>query len=174
MLDVETQIFGVRGAHQELKLLDSAIRKELRKEAKKIVRPLIEDAKNRYPKTQKKNSPIRGVNYAWAEIKGEGFPYIQARAKRGVRFSVDGTRKNRTVFRVRQVDAAASVLEVIGRSNGLGRAVSGRFGTRDRFMWRAAVRTGPAVRRELQATIMALVYGINRKNDRDAMKQGRM
>ncbi len=168
MLDANARILGLEQARKELALLDATVRKELRKEAKNITRPLVQDAKTRYPSTSKGRSPLRGVNYAWAEIGGDGFPYNQARAKRGVRFTCDITRKGRTVFRVRQIDAAAAVLETAGRSNGLGRAVAARFGTRDRFMWRAAQAQLPAVRRQLQSAIDSLVNGINRKNERDA------
>lgn len=168
MLDANARILGLEQARKELALLDATVRKELRKEAKNITRPLVQDAKTRYPSTSKGRSPLRGTNYAWAEIGGDGFPYNQTRAKRGVRFTCDITRKGRTVFRVRQIDAAAAVLETAGRSNGLGRAVAARFGTRDRFMWRAAQAQLPAVRRQLQAAIDSLVNGINRKNERDA------
>ena len=168
MLDANARILGLEQARKELALLDATVRKELRKEAKNITRPLVQDAKTRYPSTSKGRSPLRGTNYAWAEIGGDGFPYNQTRAKRGVRFTCDITRKGRTVFRVRQIDAAAAVLETAGRSNGLGRAVAARFGTRDRFMWRAAQAQLPAVRRQLQSAIDSLVNGINRKNERDA------
>jgi hypothetical protein len=168
VLDVSGRILGLEQTRKELALLDATVRKELRKEARNITKPLVQDAKNRYPSTAKGRSPLRGVNYAWRDVGGDGFPYNQARAKRGVRFTCDITRKGRTVFRVRQIDAAATVLEVAGRTTSLGRAVSSRFGARDRFMWKAAVRTGPAVRRELQSAIDSLVRGINRKNERDA------
>lgn len=170
MLGVDAQLKGVQQAHRELALLDSAIRKELRKEAKKIVRPLVQEAQSMYPRTEKKKTPLKGVNYSWARIAGDGFPYNQARAKRGVRFTCDISRKDRTVFRVRQIDAAAAVLENVGKGhpNPLGKAVAFRYGMKNRFMWEAATKKMPAVRRELQTAIIALVYGINRKNERDA------
>jgi hypothetical protein len=153
--------------------MDAGIRKQLRKEAKAIVRPLVQDAKNAYPRTEKKKPPMRGVNYAWDSGRWLLLPYDQGRAKRGVRFSCDISRKGRTVFRVRQMDVAASVLEVI-QVSGLGATVRARYGRKDRFMWKAAKKSQGQVQRELLAAIVSYIGTVNKMNRRDAARLDRI
>jgi hypothetical protein len=110
VLDAKARILGLDHVQEELALMDAGVRKQLRKDAKVIVRPLVQEAKATYPRTAKDRSPMRGINRAWKDVGGDSFPYNQPRAKRGVRFTCDISRQGRTVFRVRQVDAAAAVL----------------------------------------------------------------
>jgi len=170
VLDVDTRIKGIAQAQRQLAFIDAGVRRELRKDAKRIVAPIVNDAKAAYPRTAKDQSPLRGVNYAWKSVGGDGFPYVQARAKRGVKFTCDISRAGRTVFRVRQTDPAAAVLETAGRRspNGLGRAVTQNFGSKNRFMWKAAQNKLFPIRREMQSTINAYIAGINRRNQREA------
>jgi hypothetical protein len=173
VLGGDARILGLEEAQKELALMDAGVRKQLRKDAKVIVRPLVQEAKATYPRTAKDRSPMRGTNRAWQAVGGDSFPYNQPRARRGVRFTCDISRKGRTVFRVRQVDAAAAVLETV-QASGLGTVVRSYFGRRDRFMWKAAKKTQGQVRRELEQAINSFVRGTNAKNRRDASGQVRM
>lgn len=168
----DTRAQGISQAIAELAKLDPTLRKEIRRETKRIVRPIIDDAKTRYPKTAKGQSPLRGVNYNWAAISGSGFPYNQAAARRGLRFFCDISRPNRTVIRVRQINAAAAVLEYVGSrsNNGLGEAVTARYGSRNRFLWKAAEAELPAVTREMRQVIERMVFGINRRNQTESAR----
>lgn len=173
MLGADARILGLEQAQKELALMDADVRKQLRREAKAIVRPLVQEAKAMYPKTQKNRSPMRGTNYKWYGGYGDLMPYEQGRAKRGVRFTCDVSRKGRTVFRVRQMDASASVLEVI-QASGLGNVVRFYFGRKDRFMWKAAEKTQGQVRRQLQAVIISYIGTVNKMNRRDAARLDNM
>lgn len=166
----DTQARGINEAIRELAKLDPTLRRDLKREAKQIVRPIIDDAKKRYPNTAKGRSPLRGVNYNWEAIAGSGFPYDGAAARRGLRFFADIGRPNRTVIRVRQINAAAAVLEYVGRGNALGQAVGARYGFRNRFLWASAEKEVPNVIREMRLVIDRMVFGINRRNQADSAR----
>jgi len=159
-----TKAQGINEAIRELAKVDPTLRNDLKREAKQITRPIIDDAKKRYPNTAKGRSPLRGVNYNWEAIAGSGFPYDGAAARRGLRFFADIGRPNRTVIRVRQINAAAAVLEYVGPGNALGRAVGARYGFRNRFLWAAAEKELPNVTREMRIVVEKMVLGINRRN----------
>lgn len=165
-IGVSSRVTGVEETIAALVKIDPAVRKTLRAEARQITKPIIDDAKKRYPVTRKKQSPLRGINYNWQYIAGSGFPYDVRAARRGLRFFADISQKNRTVIRVRQINAAAAVIEYVGRFNPLGQAVGSRFGFRDRFLWAAAENELPQVRDEVKQAIARFVRDYDRRGMR--------
>jgi len=83
--------------------MDPEIRKQFNKDAKVILRPVIDDAKSRYPA-----SYLSGMGRSWDS--GRIFPYVQSRARAGVKVSVKQER-NGTLLKITQANAAAAVIE---------------------------------------------------------------
>jgi len=167
-IGVSSRVTGVNETITALANIDPAVRKALRAEARQITKPIIDDAKKRYPVTTKGQSPLRGINYNWQAVGGSGFPYDVRAARRGLRFFADIAQKNRTVIRVRQINAAAALIEYVGSrtNNGLGEAVAGRYGTRNRFLWAAAESRVPQVRDEVRQAIARFVRDYDRRGMR--------
>lgn len=133
MIHTSVRVDGVNKTLKVLKNLDPDIRKQFNKDAKVILRPVVDDAKSRYPANY-----LSGMGRSWET--GRIFPYTQARARRGVKVSVK-QEKDGTLLKITQTDAAASVIEFAGAttSNQLGRNLSRGFGRTGRVMWPAFV-----------------------------------
>lgn len=166
-IGARTRVDGLDTVLREIAKIDPDIKKQLRKDARQITKPIIDDAKQRYPVVRKKEPPIRGTAYKWNNDNARGpFPFDTARARRGLKFSVQFTRQG-TIIRVRQVDGAAILLENVGKNgnaSGLAYAVAYRYGMRDRFLWASAEKKLPAVRDELRDSIRTMLNNWNRRN----------
>lgn len=150
MIRTSVRVDGVAKTLKVLKGLDPDIRKQFNKDAKEILRPVVDDAKGRYPDVY-----LSGMSRSWQT--GRIFPYTQARAKRGVKVSVK-QEKDGTLLKIVQTDAAASVVDYAGSStsNQLGRNLSTRYGHPSRVMWPAFV----AHANDIQTGIQNLVDGV--------------
>ena len=103
MIRSYVRVDGVNKAITVLKGMDPEIRKQFNKDAKAILRPVIDDAKSRYPA-----SYLSGMGRSWDS--GRIFPYVQSRARSKVKVSVK-QEKNGTLLKIVQLDVAASVIE---------------------------------------------------------------
>jgi hypothetical protein len=165
------RVDGVGAVLADLAKIDPEIKKQIRKDAREITKPVIEDAKNRYPSVQKNNPPLRGTAYPWyakngPEAGGGPFPFDVRRARRGLRFSVQFNPRV-TIIRVRQVDGAAILLESVGKNgnqSGLAKAVAFRYGNRDRFLWASAEKKVPNVRQEIAESMRTMIRNYNYRN----------
>ena len=103
MIRSSVRIDGVNKTLKVLKGMDPDIRKQFNKDGKEILQPVIDDAKSRYPA-----SYLSGMGRSWQA--GRIFPYVQARARAGVKVSVKQER-NGTLLKITQANAAAAVIE---------------------------------------------------------------
>lgn len=164
MLGVDIKVAGLEQTLKQLAKIDPEIKKQFRKDAKDILKPLIDDARSTYPSQVPNRPPMRGDSRNWSFRGRQIFPYDRAAARRGVRFTISTKIPATTILRVRQVNPAASVLETAGRgsTNPLGNAVKQNFGSRDRFMWKAAKRKLPSVEAEMRQSIRRMIGNVNR------------
>ena len=131
MIRSYVQVDGVNKALKVLKGMDPEIRKQFNKDAKVILRPVIDDAKSRYPA-----SYLSGMGRSWDS--GRIFPYVQSRARSKVKISVKQER-NGTLLKIVQLDVAASVIEFAGSrtSTSLSRNLTAASSSPSRVMWPA-------------------------------------
>lgn len=132
------------------------MRKQFDKDAREVVKPLMDDAKQRYTRV-----PLSGFNRRWKEIT----PRTIGRYRSGVTFKVNTSDKRGTVFTVLQRNAAASVFDMAGRrsSNILSRSLEAAgWGTASRVMWPAAETKGDAAVHELMRLVDEVAATINR------------
>ena len=113
------------------------MRKQFNRDARQVVKPILDDARRRYTQI-----PLSGFNRRWHNKSGTLItPRPIGRWRSGVSFSINTSAKKRSVFTVLQRNAAASVFDMAGRrqpnqlSNALERA---GWGTASRVMWPAA------------------------------------
>lgn len=165
-----TVVVDVRGVKQTLKTLrqiDPELRKEFNRNARTIVKPITDDAKRRINRL-----PLSGLRRAWTP-RGRAKPITPVTAGRirsGVTFKVDTRKKAVSVFTVRMVNAAGSVIDMAGRrnpGNQLARSLqTAGFGTASRFMWPAAEAHISDVQDELVGLITDASETINRQLER--------
>jgi hypothetical protein len=91
------EVSGVKSAIKELRKIDPELRKQFNKDAKEVVRPVIEAAKRNYPATF-----LSGMSRAWTQGGKPKFPYSQSKAKSGVRLKVDTRGKAVSIINVAQ------------------------------------------------------------------------
>jgi len=165
-IGASVRVDGVGAVLADLAKIDPEIKKQLRKDAREITKPVIDDAKTRYPQTRKKQPPLRGTAYPWNKDGTGPFPFDTGRARRGLKFSVQFTQKQ-TIIRVRQIDGAAILLEMVGKSgnqSGLAKAVQSHYGMKDRFLWASAEKKLPAVRDEIRDSMRTMIRQYNQRN----------
>lgn len=154
-----TEVVGVKEAIKTLRKIDPELRKQFNKDAREIVRPVIEAAKNAYPRTL-----LSGMERKWSVRDVPKFPYSQTKARSGLKFKVDTRAKGGAAIKVQQKDVAASIAEVAGRRtvNPLGTALD-RFGRASRFLWPAAEKQLPAVTRQMEAAVLDVIRRTNKE-----------
>ena len=155
--DFRVEVEGVKRVIAALGKVDPELRKQFNKDARQVVKPLMDDAKQRYTRV-----PLSGFNRRWKDIT----PRTIGRYRSGVTFRVNTSKKRETVFTVLQRNAAASVFDMAGRTqnNQLSRSLEAAgWGTPSRVMWPAAEATGEAVRDELLDLVTAAARRLERE-----------
>ena len=133
------EVSGVKSAIKELRKIDPELRKQFNKDAKEVVRPVIEAAKANYPATF-----LSGMSRAWTQGGKPKFPYSQSKAKSGVRLKVDTRGKAVSIINVAQNNPAAAIIDMAGKKGGDSRRgevfianLTDKLGRPSRVMWPA-------------------------------------
>ena len=145
------QIVGAKDAIKGLRKIDPELRKQFNRDAKQIVDPIVQGARNAY-----KSEYLSGMARKWTQRGNLKFPYDQKAAQRGIRLKIDTSRKAVSVLRVQQVNPAAVIFDIAGKAtnNSLGRQLN-MFGLPSRIMWPVAERELPKVTAEMEKAILA-------------------
>ena len=157
--NVRGEITGVKEAIKSLRQIDPELRKQFTKDARAVAQPIIDDARSRYDETF-----LSGMKREWIQNGNAKFPYSQAKARRGVKFKVDTSRKTGTAIKIQQTDPAAAIIEVAGKktANKLGNNLN-RFGQPSRFLWRAAEQKLNQVTAEMSRLVAEVMERVNRE-----------
>jgi hypothetical protein len=144
--DLTVRVEGVKETLRVLYKLDPELRKAFYKDAKELMKPIVDEAKGSYNRV-----PLSGFSRTWAPRGGKPItPVTAARMRSGVSVSVTTSQKQRSVFKVQQRNRAASALDMAGRGkpgNPLDRSLRlAGWGSPSRVMWPAADKKGEAVR----------------------------
>ncbi len=156
---VRIEVDGVKDTLRMLRRVDPELRKQFNKDARQVVKPLMDDAKQRYTRV-----PLSGFNRRWKDIT----PRTIGRYRSGVSFRVNTSDKRGAVFTVLQRNAAASVFDMAGRKgpNQLSRSLErAGWGTASRVMWPAAESKGD----QAVAELLDLVNKVASRLDRQAV-----
>lgn len=156
---VRIEVDGVKDTLRMLRRVDPELRKQFNKDARQVVKPLMDDAKQRYTRV-----PLSGFNRRWKDIT----PRPIGRYRSGVSFRVNTSDKRGAVFTVLQRNAAASVFDMAGRKgpNQLSRSLErAGWGTASRVMWPAAESKGD----QAVAELLDLVNKVASRLDRQAV-----
>ena len=158
-VSTRTEVVGAKDAIKALRKIDPELRKQFNREAKAIVAPIIDDAKNRYPQTM-----LSGMQRQWLQRGNLKFPYDAAKARKGLKFKVDTSRRAGSTIRVQQMDPAASIIEFAGKktANPLANGLD-RFGSPGRILWPAAERQLPRVTAEMEKAVLEVVRRANKE-----------
>ena len=157
--EFRAEVEGTKRVIAALSKVDPELRKQFNKDARQVVKPLMDDAKQRYTRV-----PLSGFNRRWKDIT----PRTIGRYRSGVSFRVNTSDKRGAVFTVLQRNAAASVFDMAGRKgpNQLSRSLErAGWGTASRVMWPAAESKGD----QAVAELLDLVNKVASRLDRQAV-----
>ena len=150
------QIQGLESTLKVLKTVQPEVQKQFFKDAKKILKPVVDEAKKLYPygdPSKKNGAWPSGMSRTWAPGGRGLFPYLQGTAVRGVRVETSLSKKKDAVLSMFNKDAAASIVEFAGTNpNRLADALNG-WASKPRVMWRAYENNAGAVEAEMKISV---------------------
>jgi hypothetical protein len=137
MVHITTRIDGVKRDLKTLNKLAPDLRRQITKDAKTIVKPVVQTASSKYP-----DRYLSGFARNWQQRGKAKFPYNRTKAIRGVSVKVDTRKKALSVITIIQKDPAATIIDMAGKKGGNNQAgrnmiagLSMYFGGPSRVMW---------------------------------------
>ena len=156
---------GVKEAVKELRKIDPELRKQFNKDAKAVVRPVINAAKSNYPAQF-----LSGMSRPWAQNGAVKFPYVQTKARAGVKLKVDTRGKAVSVISVLQNNPAAAIIDMAGKKGGGSprgevfiKNLTNKFGNASRIMWPSFERHQTEVTYEMVKLINEVMKRVDKE-----------
>ena len=151
------QVQGLESTLKALQKIQPEVKKQFFKDAKKILKVAVDEAKSLYPAedaTKNNGSFPSGLSRAWAPGGRPLFPYSQSAAVQGVKIETSLSKKRDAVLTIVQKDGAASVIDYAGTKtvNRLGQALNG-WAQKPRVMWRSYENNAGAVEAEMKQSV---------------------
>lgn len=148
---------GLESTLKALQKIQPEVKKQFFKDAKKILKVVVDDAKSLYPandSTRKNGGFPSGLSRSWAPGGRPLFPYSQEKAVAGVKIETSLSKKRDAILTIVNKDGAASVIDYAGTktSNALGAALNG-WASKPRVMWRAYENNQGAVEAEMSKSV---------------------
>lgn len=158
------EVVGLKDALKELNTLDKKLRRQVTKDFKEIMAPVIADAQSHLPQ----GPPLSQMKYSWqpksAELLNWDADKVQRNMKaftsgKKVRDTGLGFKQNVGVFGVRWNGPQATIMEMARRGR-LGQNLTSRYGAPSRIFWKAYERNANNVEdrvRQLVGDVMRMV-----------------
>lgn len=181
-VNTSIEVVGVKEALKELNTIDKRLRREITKDFKQIIQPVIDDAVNLLPYKEPMSGWARGWNAApgrqrasdggtrqilpWddrtfyaSQIK----PFTSGKTPK----SFNGMTRNATTFGVRWTGPAARLFDQTRggktpQGQQMARVLNERFGNASRMIWRAYERSEPRVQDEMKRLVEKVMAAVNR------------
>ena len=166
-VSTKIEVVGLKEALKTLNKIDKSLRREITKDYKKIVQPVIDDAKNLVPS----KSPLSGMARAYKYRSGfqvlpwsEGYnqKIIAKINTRNIKENSSGDKVNVGTFMI-QWQGATGTLYDTTMAGALGKALTARYGPRSRVMWKAYEQRRDDVQREMEQLVRRVMDEANRE-----------
>jgi hypothetical protein len=141
-VNLTMEFSGLKEALKEINTIDKKLRREITRDFKQIVQPVIADAKTMLPS----GAPLSGMARSWKGKSGADImSWSDARVKKNlsaftnakkVRVAPSGRTQNLGVFGVRWKSPQATIFDM-GREGVLGQNLTDRFGNPSRVIYKA-------------------------------------
>ena len=160
-------VVGLKEALKTLNKIDKSLRREITKDYKRIVQPVIEDAKNLVPTKAPLSGMARSYKYRsgfqvlpWSE--GYNQKIIAKINTRNIKETSGGDKVNVGTFMI-QWQGATGTLYDTTMAGALGAALTARYGGRSRVMWKAYEQRRDDVLREMEQLVKRVMDEANRE-----------
>jgi hypothetical protein len=159
------QVQGLESTLKALQKIQPEVKKQFFKDAKKILKVAVDEAKSLYPAedaTKNNGGFPSGLSRAWAPGGRPLFPYLQEKAISGVKIETSLSKKKDAVLTIVNKDGAASVIDYAGTktTNALGQALNG-WASKPRVMWRAYENNQGRIEDEMRQSVDDVMTRIN-------------
>ena len=161
------EVVGLKEALKELNDIDKKLRRQVTKDFKEIVQPVIQEAYGRMPV----DPPLSGMKYSWKGKSGKEIMHWQSMMVRKnlkaftsgkkIRDTGLGFKQNVGVFGIRWGGTQATIFDM-ARKGDLSQQLSRRFGEPSRVLYRAYEVKRPEVEGELKALVSRVMRQVGR------------
>lgn len=165
------QVEGVKDALRQLNKIDKVARRQLTKDYKEIVAPVLNTARTLTPSAP----PLSGMQYRWNPgNRGDVFPWDDSKSDKQIKPFVSGKKPKQfrgftahlATFGIRWSAPGATVVEMSGKGNvptekgrQMVQDLTTRFGQPGRFLWHSYTSHA----REVQANMRELINDLMRQ-----------
>ena len=153
-------VAGVKEAMREIQKLEPDLAKEIKRDFKRIVDPIVKDARS-----QVIARPLSGFARSWKQ--GRIFPWDQQAVSKSIiaRFSNRRRGNSLAVFSVTMKSPAGTIFDMAGRANvnRLATALDQLYGKASRLMWPTYERNADAVNENLKEVVDKITDATNRR-----------
>jgi len=160
------EVVGLKEALKTLNKIDKSLRREITKDYKKIVQPVIDDAKNLVPSKAPLSGMARAYKYRsgfqvlpWSD--GYNQKIIAKINTRNIK-EYGGNKSNVGTFVIQWQGATGTMFDT-SMEGPLGRALTARYGSRSRVMWKAYEQRQNDVMSEMEQLVKRVMSEANRE-----------
>ena len=153
-------VVGIKDAMRELQKIEHDLAKQIKKDFKDVVKPVVNDAK-----LQVVNLPLSGFKRNWKA--GKLLPWSQTAVSRSIiaRYSNRRRGNSLAVFSVTMKSPAGTIFDIAGRisANRLGSALDLLYGRASRLMWPTYERHANQVNKNMADLVEKITDATNRR-----------
>jgi hypothetical protein len=153
-------IVGIKDTLRELQKLEPETAKEIKREFKEIVKPIVDAAKPLV-----KEMPLSGFQRNWKN--GRIFPWAQNAVSKSIvaRFSNRRRGNSLAVFSVTMKSPAGTIFDMAGRgsANRLATTLDALYGKPSRLMWPTYEKKADEVNKNLERLVEKITEEANRR-----------
>jgi hypothetical protein len=165
-VSAKIEVVGLKDALKTLNKIDKSLRREITKDYKRIVKPVIDDANALVPSS----FPLSGMSRNWKTRSGfQLLPWIpgmkqKIAAKINTRAvkEYQGNTTNVGTFSIQWKGATGTMFDT-SMAGSLGRALTARYGSRSRVMWKAYEQRQTDVMSEMEQLVKRVMDEANRE-----------
>jgi hypothetical protein len=160
------EVVGLKDALKTLNKIDKSLRREITKDYKRIVQPVIDDANKLVPT----GVPLSGMARNWSTKSGfKMLPWMpgmkqKIAAKINTRNIKEygGNKSNVGTFLIQWKGATGTMFDM-SMEGALGRQLTARYGSRSRVMWKAYTQRETDVMSEMEQLVKRVMDEANRE-----------
>jgi hypothetical protein len=152
------EVLGLKEALRELNTIDKKLRREITRDFKQIVQPVLGKAESLLPN----NAPLSGMARSWKGKSGADImSWNDARVRRNikaftsgkkVRDAPGGFKQNLGVFGIRWLGPQATALDFLAKGT-MGENLTARFGPPSRIIYKAYESASADVERQVKELV---------------------